>query len=163
MGQSKEQQKDREQMQEENSWKSWWFRNRAKAKRERQSRAVTNLGDQFGDILRAVKPGFTFIEALIIVVILCAVLSIIAYGCGVDSEKTKAQARQFVGELGYAEIIGVSCSTHDSDGDGYISCSVRVKDADKVEMLAIECAGGLHGFYKSGCRQPKFSINRNRN
>lgn len=168
MTREEKQKRNEAQMKTEDDWHTWWRREQARFRRQRKSRVVTNLGDQFGDILRAARSGFTLVEVLVLVIILGIFLSIIVFGCdtltgSADSEKVKTQAYTFVSELGYSEILGVSCSTHDSDGDGYISCSVRVKDGDMIEMIAIECAGGLAGYFKSGCRQPKIHINQNRN
>jgi prepilin-type N-terminal cleavage/methylation domain-containing protein len=114
--------------------------------------------------------GMTLIEVLIVVVILAAVGGGIALGCNAllgqaDPEKTKAQARQFANDLGY-NVVGVTCLTHDSDGDGYVSCTIRYREGAEADAptqtLAIECAGGVGGWYKEGCRQPKFRTHSGR-
>lgn len=57
--------------------------------------------------------------------------------------------------MGEADIfLGVSCVERDSDGDGYVSCTIFRKGKDPI---ALECAYG--GFWSAGpgCKmaQPK--------
>lgn len=50
-------------------------------------------------------------------------------------------------------VLGASCVRMDSDGDGYVSCSARVKGSETnatEETLALECAGSFT--MQSGCR-----------
>lgn len=111
------------------------------------------------------QKGFTVIEKLIVVVILAVGVGVVAMSskaCGGagDMEETEAQARTFSDKLGY-KVVGVSCVSHDSDGDGYISCTVRHEPSSGVyKEMAIECAGGLAGFFKKGCRQVKLNLHR---
>ena len=47
------------------------------------------------------------------------------------------------------ETSGHSCNNHDSDGDGYVSCSYMLNG----EPHTIECAASFN--MQSGCRYPK--------
>lgn len=47
------------------------------------------------------------------------------------------------------ETTGHSCDNHDSDGDGYVSCSYMLNG----EPHTIECAASFN--MQSGCRYPK--------
>lgn len=59
----------------------------------------------------------------------------------------------------YAEEIGMqdaktSCVDFDTDGDGYVSCSIATKRPDgTIQITPIECANPF-GF-RNGCRIPK--------
>lgn len=55
--------------------------------------------------------------------------------------------------------VGLECVTHDTDGDGYYSCTVLTASGRVQE---IECAGG-HLNLNSGCRVPKLRIPRSHN
>jgi len=68
--------------------------------------------------------------------------------CG-DPEAAKAAARVYAKDLGY-EVTGISCAETDTDDDGYIACSVRVKGQDLP--LALECGRGTLTF-AGGCKQ----------
>lgn len=78
------------------------------------------------------QSGFTLVELMIGVVIILVIIEVVVTstrGCGAgDQNDLKEQARAYANDLGYA-IIGVSCMSHDSDGDGYISCTVRFEES----------------------------------
>lgn len=50
-----------------------------------------------------------------------------------------------------------TCATYDSDGDGYVSCTLVMHDPDgKTHLEAFECAGSYT--LNDGCRIPKPTI-----
>jgi type II secretory pathway pseudopilin PulG len=65
---------------------------------------------------------------------------------GIDKASAEQNARQYAGELG-VEVAGLSCTGVDTDGDGYVSCTIRGRDGS---LTPIECAGRLT--LNSGCR-----------
>lgn len=70
-------------------------------------------------------------------------LLLLALTSCVTTDEAVSSARRFATDLGY-EVRGVSCSGRDSDGDGYMSCSVRViGDGPPLEL---QCG-------VSGCKQ----------
>lgn len=48
----------------------------------------------------------------------------------------RQQAKLFGEDLNY-KVLGVSCATNDSDGDGYVSCTVRVAPDTRI---VLDCA-----------------------
>lgn len=100
--------------------------------------------------------GFTLVEVLIVIAIIAIVLTIIAgalgSGCN-DYPKNKPSAdyyaMEFAKKMG-GEVTGVVCVAQDTDGDGYVSCTVFRKDRDP---FAIECASQFT--YNQGCKMPK--------
>lgn len=50
----------------------------------------------------------------------------------------KASCAAWSADLGY-ELLGCSCSNRDSDWDGYISCTARVKSNDGEDRVNLEC------------------------
>lgn len=87
--------------------------------------------------------------------VLCYVLA----GCSSKST-AEQEARQWAKEMGF-DVHAVSCVHTDNDGDGYISCSLSVKQTDgSVEMLPIECAKAYT--MNEGCRAPKVNLGRKR-
>lgn len=73
-------------------------------------------------------------------------------GCFGDPEAAKASARAYAKDLGY-DVAGVSCTGVDSDGDGYVSCTVRLSNPDPSghSLLALECSRG-EATFTSGCK-----------
>lgn len=84
------------------------------------------------------------------------IASLLLAGCG-DVEKARAAAKQYAQELGY-KPLGIACTSTDTDGDGYVACSVRIED--KAEPLALECSRGDWTFTE-GCKvaMPKMRVN----
>lgn len=67
-----------------------------------------------------------------------------------DPTALGAEARQFLGRLGY-QTVSVECVDVDSDGDGYVSCTARVSDQNgKQELIPLECRGRFS--WGSSCR-----------
>ena len=69
---------------------------------------------------------------------------------GSNGKSAREHAVKYAQELDL-DYKHVSCSEQDSDGDGYVSCTVR----NATGLIAIECAG--FGLY-TGCRLPKVVI-----
>ena len=68
-------------------------------------------------------------------------------GCDVrDRGELEAEAAEFAKRLG-VKVNGVSCVTRDSDGDGYVSCTIFLQDGRAED---IECAYPLA---YSGCKR----------
>ena len=98
----------------------------------------------------------------VIKVVIAVVFGIILLGVGVkctsgytglDQGAAQDNALQWAKTMGI-ENARATCVKMDSDGDGYISCTVMVND----QPVAIECTGWLN--INNGCRKPKFNINQ---
>lgn len=81
------------------------------------------------------------------------VLAFTSHG-GCEDQKVEATqtAKEWALQLGY-NPTHVSCVNHDTDGDGYVSCTVRVKE--QPQPIGWECTGWNR--YNKGCRTPKAS------
>jgi hypothetical protein len=73
---------------------------------------------------------------------------------GANREAAKANAAEFAAELGL-ELKGVSCVEHDTDGDGYVSCTFSLTSGD---VQTFECAGRNIIQDNHGCRAPKLKL-----
>ena len=63
-----------------------------------------------------------------------------------ESELTEYLAKMYADKT----VLGQDCVGRDTDGDGYVSCTARVKGKDTPEeTLALECASTL---LNSGCK-----------
>lgn len=91
-------------------------------------------------------------------VVLFFAAALLLGACG-NVEIAKTNARKYADELGY-KVVGVACTSTDSDGDGYVSCSVRVDD--RADPLALECTRGDFTF-TDGCKvaMPKMRATTN--
>jgi hypothetical protein len=90
--------------------------------------------------------------AFLALILACLAVPLVK-GCGYHEHQqitATAEAKQWAAEMGY-EPLGVVCADRDSDGDGYVSCALRVAGAE--QPVQIECAGALN--FASGCRIPK--------
>lgn len=105
--------------------------------------------------------GATVVEVMIVVFIAAVVFGIGARACMVGESQKKAAGSEVSGwasEMGY-KVHGVSCADVDSDGDGYVSCTVDIETSDgRRETRQIECRGAYS--FGHGCRDPKLGIPR---
>jgi prepilin-type N-terminal cleavage/methylation domain-containing protein len=98
--------------------------------------------------------GFTLIELMIVVAIVAIIAAVVLQSCGGitcgfrgSAEHAEQEARGHAQKLGW-KLKGVACTGSDTDGDGYISCTVVLEDQTE---RALECASG--GFdHVSGCK-----------
>lgn len=103
----------------------------------------------------------TLVEILVFVIIIGCVglggMSLCSNLSGANKEEAVSQANIWVSEVGIKNAH-VNCVNTDSDGDGYVSCTVSYKDnSGELKTKAIECTGKFT--INSGCRAPKFSGN----
>lgn len=106
---------------------------------------------------RTHRKGTNLIEILIIAAIIL-ILGVIVTGRfngTLDGTNIHDDARRHLVQLGYT-IEGLTCANTDSDNDGYVSCTARVKEMPTP--YAFECGTGWYG--TGGCRQPKPSTYR---
>lgn len=86
-------------------------------------------------------------------------LAIFVAGCIViDKGYAEEQGREHVAALGLPADTRVVCMGTDSNGDGYVSCTISVPQAGggAPQMQAIECASSRNGCgMNQGCRIPK--------
>lgn len=102
--------------------------------------------------------GFTLIELMIIIAILTILTMIITRGgcgCASSREEAEVEARQYAHDLGF-EVKGISCANRDTDGDGYVSCTLSVTKDGKETIQPIECAA-RYTYNNNGCRIPKMN------
>lgn len=91
---------------------------------------------------------------MIVVAIVCIIAAVVVQSCGGlacnlqgSGEHAEQEARTHAQKLGW-KVTGVACTGTDSDGDGYISCTVALEDGSE---RALECASG--GFDRiQGCK-----------
>lgn len=71
---------------------------------------------------------------------------------GAHKSTAEDEAREYAQELNL-ELEAVSCVKQDTDGDGYVSCTLKLKDG---QTLPRECAGAYN--LNSGCREQKLKM-----
>jgi hypothetical protein len=94
--------------------------------------------------------------AWVVIVGIVAVFGLLVFGkgCCTGAEQRRAaktEAQKFAAELGLS-VTGVSCNDVDSDGDGYVSCTLALTSG---ETKQIECRGAYS--WGHGCRDPKLT------
>jgi len=95
------------------------------------------------------------LPVIAVVATICLVVGIVGMTACVDHKnEAESQARKWATSMGL-DVKGVNCVNHDTDGDGYVSCTVS--DANE-KLHAIECTGKYT--WNSGCRTPKLNLNR---
>lgn len=89
-----------------------------------------------------------------VIVFVFAGIMYIKFTKSTDTHAITDNAKKFMSETGISG--NVSCTGIDSDGDGYVSCTI----VSNGEMTPIECGY----FINSGCRMtvPRINVNRNR-
>ena len=90
------------------------------------------------------------ITITIITIILIVVGGIIGFSkCnGGDHKSAEREFKAWAKDL-HMGYDGMTCNGHDSDGDGYVSCTYMVDG----EPHTVECAGAFN--MQHGCRTPK--------
>jgi len=73
---------------------------------------------------------------------------------GAHKGEAESQAATYAKEMDY-DVKATSCVRQDTDGDGYVSCTIRLADDT---TLNVECAGAYN--LNSGCREPKINMNQ---
>ncbi len=92
----------------------------------------------------------TFIHVLVVIgVVLIAGVSFSQ--CAKGNGDAHRDALQWASQI--SDATQVTCTERDTDGDGYISCTVFRREMDPI---FIECATGVA--WTSGCRAPKAVI-----
>lgn len=82
------------------------------------------------------------------------VVIVLLFKCGADvsgasHQTAEKEARKYAEELSI-HVQGVTCAGLDSDGDGYVSCTISTAEG---KLIGVECAGAMT--INSGCRIPK--------
>jgi hypothetical protein len=84
----------------------------------------------------------------IFVLIVLRIVGTVASG----SKGVPEQARTWATSMGL-DAIGASCAGMDTDGDGYVSCTVSSREpGGTVKLTPVECAVS---YMPDGCRIPK--------
>jgi len=76
---------------------------------------------------------------------------------GAHKSVAEQEAKDWAAEL-KLEVDAVTCREKDTDGDGYVSCTIKTKDG---KLLERECAGARSTsnlVRNSGCRDPKLNL-----
>ncbi len=112
---------------------------------------------------RSNSRGATLLEVFIglaIVGVICAICFSACFQVGRKAPMDiEAQARSFMEHQTY-KVLAVSCASLDSDGDGYVSCTVTVDNDGHKESEQVECAAEMQ-LRADGCRlQPSLAKGR---
>lgn len=92
--------------------------------------------------------GGIFIVAIIVLIL--GGWGISAAKCGgADHHSAEKEFKVWAKGLGL-DYKGEVCNNHDSDGDGYVSCTYSLPDGS---VHTVECAGSFN--MQHGCRAPK--------
>lgn len=98
------------------------------------------------------------VSGIVGLAIIVVAVGVLGGGCtcisnltGASKKEAEVQARQWASEMGI-EVKGVKCVGMDTDGDGYVSCSVN----DGTQIHMIECTGAWT--LNDGCRMPKATV-----
>ncbi len=106
------------------------------------------------------KKGFTLIELMIVMAIISVfavvIGSIFFRGCSAvfgSKQEAVANMRTYATEMGW-KMVGGTCADTDSDGDGYISCTINIQEVEGAIPVAkaIQCASGAAISRTGGCK-----------
>ena len=100
------------------------------------------------------KQGFTLIELMIVLAIAGILFAVVAGAILNNPGKTEQRATENANRWAAAQHIEhkrLSCA-HDSDGDGYGSCTIVTTDGEKIQL---QCASGFvqDATGASGCKE----------
>lgn len=102
-----------------------------------------------------VSRGFTLAELIIVVAIIGVLVAMVGFGvtkCSSSQGTAEEEARAYAQKMGM-KIKGVSCMNRDTDGDGYVSCTLNVIEKDEsMTPIPIECAAKW-SYNNEGCKE----------
>lgn len=108
------------------------------------------------------KRAFTLVELMITIAIIgvfvLIVVVVVGRGCANisgDNERKARQEAELYGQQMFGDALGaVSCTSADTDGDGYVTCalSVKNKQTGEVSLVGVECATAWNLSGNKGCR-----------
>jgi hypothetical protein len=75
---------------------------------------------------------------------------------GANKQQAEKNAKEWANEMGF-EGAKIKCNKMDTDGDGYVSCSMN----HNGELTQVECAGESLIVRNEGCRLPKPNLRVN--
>jgi len=90
-------------------------------------------------------------------VVSLAAVGMLSVGCGDIADNNADNATKWAEDLGY-EVIAAKCGTFDSDDNGYVSCTIRVKDRE--ELIYVECPSITRQIYENNCREQRIGTSR---
>ena len=100
--------------------------------------------------------GFTRLELTIVLgtvgTVALIVLGFMFRSCASSRSTAEGEARAYAKSMDL-NIQGVSCMNRDTNGDGYVSCSLSVLEKNGVKVIPIECATRW-SFNNDGCKAP---------
>ncbi|HEY8097320.1 MAG TPA: prepilin-type N-terminal cleavage/methylation domain-containing protein [Methylobacter sp.] len=112
--------------------------------------------------MKRTQYGFTAVELLIVIsisAIFIVILAHIGFGLTASGDEAAAEAKQFANQL-HIDNTGISCADRDTDGDGYVSCTIAAKDGRLIPIL---CAINIS--MNSGCKMqfifPQVPVQKN--
>ena len=114
--------------------------------------------------MKRTSRGFTLAELMVIVALVVIVGAAALFGFarlfggagGIDHDRAVRGAQEWARTMG-VQPKAVNCVDYDTDGDGYVSCSISHENkSGDIKIIAVECAGSLS--WNEGCRTPKPSL-----
>lgn len=112
-------------------------------KRSLSERLIDNTENMFPVLMGL---GVVAVVGFFVVAVSANVLSFLDGG-----DKARSEAASWTKEMGIKDAT-VSCVNLDSDGDGYVSCTVN----NNGQLIPLECARAYS--FQSGCRVQKLQI-----
>lgn len=87
---------------------------------------------------------------------LFALMAAVVSACEDQKAEATASAKDYAEEMKW-DVNAISCVNQDTDGDGYVSCTISVKEGEAKVDKHVECVGDTEFgcSTKSGCRLPK--------
>ena len=117
------------------------------------------------DFKRMEKTGKSFTIVVTAGVTLAFVLLVVGISAnafsgytGASQRSAEDEARKFGQDLGL-DVVGITCARRDTDGDGYISCTLSIRNGETTRVEPVECSGAFT--LNEGCRLQKPTLRTN--
>lgn len=102
-----------------------------------------------------------FGAALALIIIAAGLYSYFILGNQMRASRGISKGEDYASKM-YSDyvIVGKNCQGEDSNGDGYITCNLRLKSATNEKTVTLQCPTFIKSFMATSCKEQGIVISQ---